>query len=140
MDRHQVLERTKQYIINRNFSDLYDAIKLTQDYKSILSSLLFACGFSYVSIINQGSKVIFWAGNISNDLDTKIIFFKNKKTISGKYKKTVEKVFKLINSIEYELTSSILLPPELRQTRIRKVCDRIGIDKSFFQTVLKNWT
>lgn len=140
MNKEHALRKTRYYIINNNFSNLDDALKSTQDFISILSSLLFACGFSYVSILDNNNKVVFFAGAILNDLNAKFVFFKDTKTIAGRYKKTIDKVFILVNSIESNLPSSVLLPPTLRQVKIQSECDRIGIDPLFFRTVLENWT
>lgn len=140
IDRNEILYNSRSDIVSNRFLDLSDAINNINDPENLLASLLLASGFLYVSVLSKGKRVIFLAGNLLDDLQVKLLFYKNRKSISGKYKGRVEKVFDLVNAIEHELTSAMLLPPKLRIGRIKALCNRIGVDQSFFQIVLRNWS
>lgn len=137
LNKEQVLNESKDFIRNNYFLSLDEAIKKTPNAVTFLASLLFCCGFFYVKVKKEDQNITFFAGNLKDDLDEKLVFNKNTHTIRGKFYESLKKVFLLVTAIEHEL--SLPLPYEMRRNKIIEICNRINVDMYCYERILQNW-
>lgn len=119
------------------FSDL-EGSKFKNIDKVILA-LISANGFPYEQVNSEKEPIEFYAGHEHDSLSLVLTYSTDKSLLDGDFKKIIEKTYLVIYAIENELSEAMYLPHDMRQRRVNTVIDSIGVDASFYSTVLKNW-
>ena len=139
-NRITVIKESKELIRKNNFNNLHEILIQKNDQStSIISALLFVSGFNYVSTNKKNSCITFSAGNSTSDMQVKLTYNTDSKELSGVFRDTIEKTFQVVNALENRFDSLLLYPQEIRQHTIKEFIIGVGIDKTFFETILKNW-
>ncbi|WP_160036562.1 hypothetical protein [Paenibacillus sp. An7] len=139
MKRGEVIYKTKSFVIANPGKQLSEALNNSKENEVLLSSLLYASGFSYINIENKGGKVVFLAGNSKVDITEKFIFHKNNKEVTGLYKAEINQVYAIIDMIENRLASIMMYPMDMRINRISMLCEEMGVNSIDYEKVLRNW-
>jgi hypothetical protein len=140
LDRNALIKESKDFLISNQIHKLDELLSSSVVSFKYLGALLFAYGFPYVDFLKDGDSIIFNAGYESNDLEPQIVYDIKAKNITGKMAVSIKKVFKSVDLIENQLDSIILLPPEMRQKRVKNLLEDWEIDSALFSTVLNNWS
>lgn len=130
----------KEIVIAGELQDFYSMAKANPEkIKQIILALITANGFPYKNATESNGVIEFYAGHEQSALNLILTFDARSLILSGSLSKTIEKTYLVIDAIENELSSAMYLPHEMRQARINSVINRIGIDASFYSTILRNW-
>lgn len=130
----------KEIVIAGELQDFYSMAKANPEkIKQIILALISANGFPYKNATESNGVIEFYAGHEQSSLNLILTFDARSLILSGSLSKTIEKTYLVIDAIENELSSAMYLPHEMRQARINSVINRIGIDASFYSTILRNW-
>lgn len=140
MKRYQVKEYIRQEIIGYYAEDFTNFLldnKLNAE--RIIESLLYTVGFLYVETEEQENSIIFLAGLHPEELSEEIRFNRSTNQLKGKLSEVLPKAFLLVYNIENKLNDAILYPIDIRNKKIKDVCQNIGIDSDFYSLILRNW-
>ncbi len=130
----------KDTVTSGEFQELCDLAKTKPEkIKHIILALISANGFPYKNSIESNGIIEFYAGHDQSSLNLILTLDLHNSVLSGSLSKTIEKTYLVIDAIENELSSAMYLPHEMRQARINSVITRIGVDTSFYSTILRNW-
>ncbi|HFT4334731.1 TPA: helix-turn-helix domain-containing protein [Klebsiella variicola] len=104
-----------------------------------ICALIKANGFPYVYFSNNQGKIVFSAGYEIEDM--KDIFWVNNDdgTYGGTLKTVVEKTYSSIYAIEVDLQDAAYWTPEMRNSRIVDITEKTGIERDFFNNIVRNW-
>jgi len=108
------------------------------DFKAVLS-LLKANGFPYVIHQEESDEIIFFAGYELNSLKKVLSINLKSKEYTGEFKTIIEKTYLTAYALEEDLRDAPFWTPEMRQSRIQQILERINIDMDFYNNVLRNW-
>lgn len=134
-------EILKSLILTGKYKTLSDLINSERGkIKEIISALIAANGFPYQELDIRDNKNVFLAGHALENLHPVLECCEiDEPYIEGELKKVIENTYRLVFSIEHELSDAMYLPHEMRQKRIESVITNLGIDTDFYSNVLKNW-
>ncbi|MBY0157200.1 hypothetical protein H0178_15510 [Cytobacillus firmus] len=140
MNRREIILKAKSIVLENLSENLIDVIKKTDEPVVLVSSLLYACGFSYVNVEIKGEHIIYSAGNSESDITEKVIFNEETKKLTGVLEEEINRLYKIVDLIENRLTSSVALyPVDKRIEKINILCKESGISSDDYEKVLRNW-
>ncbi|MBL1264141.1 hypothetical protein [Candidatus Methylomicrobium oryzae] len=139
MNKLDSIKEIKSIILDNMDIDFTSLMHKSSNFESIIYGLIYALGYEFVSV-NHSSDIITFEASIGVSTELVILFDSKNKTISGPLKEQIVQVFELVKAIETELTDAMMYPPHLRQQAVESVCNRIGVSRERFSTVLKNWS
>jgi hypothetical protein len=136
MNRYDCIAMLKSQVINHNYISLEQVLKGSDDPVSILYAILFSLGYEKVehkinSIVVLTAKIRGYEDKYEYDI--------TKAELHGENEEDLRKAFKVINSIENELSAAVIYPPEMRKRKISNILRQIAVDEEFFLNILKNW-
>lgn len=107
-------------------------------YDSICA-LIKANGFPYVNFSNDQGKVLFSAGYETEDMKDVFWIKNDHSAYGGSLKTVIEKTYSSIYAIEVDLQDAVYWTPEMRNSRIVDVIEKTGIERDFFNNIVRNW-
>ena len=139
--REDSLRNAKAYIFDHDDDSLTNALANDSCQAPLMIvGLLYMSGHNYVSANDDPTSIDFAAGPTHDTMKPQATFSKATRTLTGPNAAHLSKVYAVLSVIEHELGAATYLPSEMRQARVGAVCDRLGIDQEFFQTILrKRW-
>ncbi len=119
-------------------ANLAEALKATDDPAALVRNLLQAARHGVATSTERNG---YWSFKVDPDENSQATDLKltPDKTLSGASRDQLETVYQVVRGIETELTEATLLPPHMRQARITRFCERLGISVDFFSSILQNW-
>ncbi|MBJ9948523.1 hypothetical protein I5729_05285 [Acinetobacter bereziniae] len=130
----------KKIILSEKYSTFKELQQLdSEDFISVVFSLIEANGFPYKQIDKENGSLIFLAGHDAENLKPILKFNNLQEEGQGDLKSVIEKSYLVIFAIENQLNDLIYLPPEMRKEEISRVLKNLGVDESFYTNILKNW-
>ncbi|WP_408913070.1 helix-turn-helix domain-containing protein [Citrobacter freundii] len=104
-----------------------------------ICALIKANGFPYVNFSNDQGKVVFFAGYETKDMKDVFWINNDDSTYGGSLKTVIEKTYSSIYAIEVDLQDAVYWTPEMRNSRIVDIIDKTGIERDFFNNIVRNW-
>jgi len=138
MERPETMQQARDLVLRGSHHSLGRALADCQEPLVLLTGVLYAMGFPYVEAEPDETGIRLSAGHWPGNLMEQVVWRNDQ--VSGPLAEAMEAAFAIIHSIEFDLDSALLLPPDLRGRRVAEVVRRHGVDSDFFNIVLRNWS
>lgn len=130
----------KEIVTVGEFQELSSIAKThPEKIRQVILALISANGFPYKNAIESNGVIEFYAGHDQSSLTLILTLDLQSFVLSGALSNTIEKAYLVVDAIENELSNAMYFPHEMRQARINSVINSIGVDASFYSTILRNW-